>query len=207
MSLALFAARRLLRRSLHVVDRHLSHRPTRKTRLPPAAVLVRSRRRQPSSAADADAHLPLVKSLMNIRGKNGATDYLDGTAAGGEDHHRASTPTAVAVGHRRGLRLLCVDTEGWIRIAYADDKPIGCAIVVRRWVGFLLRNPHIIPTYLLVECNCECVTAWCKTGRWVGAFDGGGIFQWRRQWTKARRRGQSKTQQSNRGDGGGGWQQ
>ena len=207
MSLALFAARRLLRRSLHVIDRHLSHRPTRKTRLPPAAVLVRSRRRQPSSAADADAHLPLVKSLMNIRGKNGATDYLDGTAAGEEDHHRASTPTAVAVGHRRGLRLLCVDTEGWIRIAYADNEPIGCAIVVRRWVGFLLRNPHIIPTYLLVECNCKCVTAWCKTGQWAGAFDGGGVFQWRWRWTKAKRRGQRETQRSNRGNGSGGWQQ
>jgi hypothetical protein len=94
---------------------------------PPAAVLVRSRCRQPSSAAAADAHLPLAKSLTNIRGKYGATDYLAGTAAGGEDHHRASTPAAAAVGHRRSLRLLCVDTGGWIRIAYANDDPIDCA--------------------------------------------------------------------------------
>ncbi len=100
-----------------------------------------------------------MTSLANIRGEYGATDYLAGTAAGGEDHHRASTPTAAAVGHRRGLRLLCVDTGGWIRIAYADDDPVDCAAVVRRRVGFLLRNLHIIPTYSLVECNCECVAS------------------------------------------------
>ena len=58
-------------------------------------------------------------------------DYLARTVAGGEDHHRASTPIAAAVGHRRGLRLLCVDTGGWIRIAYADDDPVNCAAVVR----------------------------------------------------------------------------
>jgi hypothetical protein len=96
-----------------------------------------------------------VTRIANIRGKYGTTDYLAGTAAGGEDHHRVSTPASAAVGHRRGLRLLCVDTGGWIRIAYADDNlvdcaavVVDCAAVVQRRVGFLLRNPHIIPMYL-----------------------------------------------------------
>ncbi len=66
-------------------------------------------------------------------------------------------------GRGGGLRLLCVDTGGWIHIAYADDDTVDCAAAVRRRVGFLLRNPHIIPTYSLVECNCECVAMWCKT--------------------------------------------
>ena len=82
--------------------------------------------------------------------------------------------------------MLCVDTGGWIRIVCANNDPVICPAAVRRRVGFLLRNPHIIPMYSLVECNCECVAVWCKTGRWVGAFDGGGIFQWRRRWTKKR---------------------
>jgi hypothetical protein len=45
----------------------------------------------------------LVTSIANIRGEYGTTEYLAGTVSGGEDHHRALTPTAVAVGHRRGL--------------------------------------------------------------------------------------------------------
>ena len=98
-----------------------------------------------------------MKSLVNICGEYGTTDYLAGTVAGGEDHHRALTPIAAAVRHCHGLRLLCVDTGGWIRIAYANDNPVDCAAAVRRRVGSLLRNPHIIPTYSLVECNCECV--------------------------------------------------
>ena len=104
----------------------------------------------------------LVTSLTDIRGEYGTTDFLAGTAAGGEDHHRALTPNTAAVRHRCDLRLLCVDTGGWIRIAYADDDPVDCASVVQRRVGFLLRNPHIIPTYSLVECNCECVTMWYR---------------------------------------------
>ena len=90
------------------------------------------------------------------------------------------TPIAGAVRHHRGLRLLCVDTGGWIRITYAIDDPVSCTAVVRQRVGFLLRYPHIIPMHMLVECNCECVAVWCKTGRWAGGFDGSGIFQWRR---------------------------
>jgi hypothetical protein len=105
-----------------------------------------------------------VTSLANIRSKYGTTDYLAGAVAGGEDHHRASIPIVSAVGHHRSLRLLCVDTGGWICIAYAADDPVDCTATVRRRVGFLLRNPHIIPTYLLIECNCECVAMWCKTG-------------------------------------------
>ena len=65
----------------------------------------------------------LVASLAIIRGKYGTTDYLAGTAAGGKDHHRVSA----AERHRRGLQLLCVDTGGWICIAYADDDPVDCA--------------------------------------------------------------------------------
>jgi hypothetical protein len=30
-----------------------------------------------------------------------------------------------------------------------DDNPVDCAAVIRRRVGFLLRSPHIIPTYRL----------------------------------------------------------
>ena len=183
-----FAARHHLCRLLHIVDRHLPHRPTRKTR----------RRPPPLSAAatmpDLGGSRGLVTSLTNIHGEYGTTNYLAGTAAGGKDHHH-------------GLRLLCVDTGGWICIAYADNDPIDCAAIVQRRVGFLLRYPRIIPMYSLVECNCECVTMWCKTGQCAGAFDGGGIFQWRQQWTKARRRGQRETQHSNRGDSGGGWHQ
>ncbi len=139
-----------------------------------------------------------MASLTNIHGEYGTTDYLAETMAGEEDHHHASTPTAAAVRHRHGLRLLCVDTGGWIRIAYTDDDPVDCAAVVRRQEGFLLRNLHITPTY-----NCECVAVWCKTRQWAGWFDGGSIFQWRQRWTKARWRGQREMQQSNRGDGGG----
>jgi hypothetical protein len=36
------------------------------------------------------------------------------------------------------------------------------------------------------------------------AFDGCGVFQWRRRWTKARWWGQREMQQSNRGNGGSG---
>ena len=104
----------------------------------------------------------LLTSLANIRADRPAA----GTAAGGEDRHRA----AAAAGHRRGLRLLCVDAGGWTRIAYAGDDPlVDCASVVRRRVEFLLSNPHVIPPYSLVECNCECVAVWCKTGRWTTA--------------------------------------
>ena len=93
--------------------------------------------------------------------------------------------------------MLCVDTGGWIRIMYANNDPINYAAVVQQQVGFLFSNPHIIPTYLLVECNCECIPVWCKTGQWVGAFDGCGVFQWRWRWMKARQRGQREMQQSN----------
>jgi len=103
--------------------------------------------------------------------------------------------------------LLCVDTGGWIHITYADEDTVDYAAAVRRRVGFLLRNPHIIPTYSLVECNCECIAMWCKTGRWVGALmeaassNGGGDGRKRGGGAKER----SMTQQSNRGDGGGRW--
>ena len=40
---------------------------------------------------------------MNFCIEFGITDYLAGTAAAGEDHHPLPTPTAAAVGHRRGL--------------------------------------------------------------------------------------------------------
>jgi hypothetical protein len=103
----------------------------------------------------------LVTSVANIRGEDGTTDPAG--AAGWEDR-RAPTP---ATGRRRGLRLLCVGARGWRRIAYADGAPVDCTKVVRRRVEFLLRNPGIIPPYSLVECNCECVAVWCKTGRWT----------------------------------------
>jgi hypothetical protein len=44
-----------------------------------------------------------LTSLANIRGEFEFTNYLAGTAGGGEDHHHASTPIVVAVRHRRGL--------------------------------------------------------------------------------------------------------
>jgi len=90
-------------------------------------------------------------SIANIRGEYGTTDYLAGIVTGREDHQSASTPTAMVVGHCHSLQLLCVDTGGWIRIAHSDDDPVNCAAVVRGGVGFLLRNPHIIPTYSLVK--------------------------------------------------------
>jgi hypothetical protein len=89
-------------------------------------------------------------SLTNIRGQYGISDYLAGTAAGREDHHRPPTPTAAAVGHRSGLRLLCVDTGGWICIAYADDDPVDCATVALQRVtgGISLEesphHPHVL---------------------------------------------------------------
>ena len=66
--------------------------------------------------------------------------------------------------------MLCVDTGGWIHITYTDNDTVNCAAAVRRQVGFLLRNPHIIPTYSLVECNCKCIAVWCKTGQRAGAL-------------------------------------
>ena len=38
--------------------------------------------------------------------------------------------------------------------------------IIRRRVEFLLKYPHYIPTYSLVESNCECVAVWCMTGEW-----------------------------------------
>ena len=102
-----------------------------------------------------------MTSLANIRGEDGTAEPA-GTK-GGEDP-RASAPVA---GHCCGLQLLCVDAGGWRRIAYADDAPVDRAAVVRKRVEFLLRNPRILPSYSLVECNCECVAVWCKTGRWT----------------------------------------
>ena len=149
-----------------------------------------------------------MTSIVNIRGEYGTTDYLAGIMAGGEDHQSTSTPTATVVGHRCGLRLLCMDTGGWIHITYADGNTVDCAAAIRRRVGFLLRNPHIHHPHVLarrVQLRVHrCVVQDRAMG---GGFDGGSIFQWRRRWTKARRRGQRVTQQSNQGDGGGGWQQ
>ena len=36
--------------------------------------------------------------------------------------------------------------------------------VVLQRVKFLMRNPHLIPEYDLLESNCETVAVWCKTG-------------------------------------------
>ncbi len=64
-----FVARHHLCRLLHIVDRHLPHRPTRKTRPQPP----------PLSAAatmpDLGGSCGLVTSLVNIHGEYGTTNY------------------------------------------------------------------------------------------------------------------------------------
>ena len=56
----------------------------------------------------------LVASLVNIRSEYGTTDYLAGTAVGGEDHH--------------GLRLLCVDTGGWSHLRHRHPMTGGISL-------------------------------------------------------------------------------
>lgn len=86
--------------------------------------------------------------------------YGDGTNEN-DDENSSTTKDR----HNSGMRLLCVDVQGWRRIHYAENAPVDC--LVRRRVEFLLNNPHIIPSPSWAECNGECVAVWCKTGRWT----------------------------------------
>lgn len=46
--------------------------------------------------------------------------------------------------------------------AHCDD-----ADLVKKRVLFLLGAPEVLPSYDLLEANCECVAVWCKTGVWA----------------------------------------
>ena len=65
-----------------------------------------------------------------------------------------------------GLRVLCVDSKDWKKVEYSNSASVDPVHIIRRRVEFLLKYPHYIPTYSLVESNCECVAVWCMTGEW-----------------------------------------
>ncbi|GAX09226.1 hypothetical protein FisN_17Lh311 [Fistulifera solaris] len=81
----------------------------------------------------------------------------------------------------RGLRVSEFDSEEWHVVEYGaptdlcQASPPGtrtsafcdCRRVVLARVDFLVRNPHVLPDYELLEANCECVAVWCKTGVWA----------------------------------------
>jgi hypothetical protein len=104
-----------------------------------------------------------VSSLLPAKKKSSAKD--DDEKENDDDDDGGTTRSTRRGG---GLRLLTVDAEGWRSIEYAEkDAHVDHPIVVRKRVEFLLKNPRVLPSYSLVECNCECVAVWCKTGRWT----------------------------------------
>ena len=67
-----------------------------------------------------------------------------------------------------GLRVLCINNANkWHKIHYSESAPTDKVQIVRRRVEFLLKHPQYIPSYCLVQSNCECVAVWCKTGKWT----------------------------------------
>ena len=90
-----------------------------------------------------------------IRGTSGSDIVNSGSFGSGsesdEDH---------------GLRVLVVDSKEWKKVDYSSRQPVDPVHIIRRRVEFLLKYPHYIPTYSLVESNCECVAVWCMTGEW-----------------------------------------
>lgn len=101
----------------------------------------------------------------------------------------SALPNSVASGstaggrlpHWHGVRVTAYrDASEWHRRARpGDDEEEGenDETALRR-VRFLLRNPHLLPAYELLESNCEAVAAWCKTGEFrtdqvAGLLDGG----------------------------------
>mmetsp|Transcript_40406 Transcript_40406/g.84535 ORF Transcript_40406/g.84535 Transcript_40406/m.84535 type:complete len:260 (-) Transcript_40406:858-1637(-) len=69
---------------------------------------------------------------------------------------------------RHGLRVLSdVSSTNWVKLHYNASAPTSPPSLIRRRVQFLLKYPHLIPSYSLVESNCECVAVWCKTGIWT----------------------------------------
>ncbi|GAX13367.1 hypothetical protein FisN_17Hh311 [Fistulifera solaris] len=81
----------------------------------------------------------------------------------------------------RGLRVSEFASEEWHVVEYGaptdlcQAAPPGtrtsafcdCRRVVLARVDFLVKNPHVLPEYELLEANCECVAVWCKTGVWA----------------------------------------
>ena len=80
-----------------------------------------------------------------------------------------------------GLRVSEFASEEWHVVQYGvpnelcKDAPPGtrtsaicdCRRLVLARVDFLVKNPHVLPEYELLESNCECVAVWCKTGIWA----------------------------------------
>ena len=79
----------------------------------------------------------------------------------------AATETSCSSSSSRGLRILQVAAKDWYKIHYPESTSTSPVHIVRSRVQFLLEHPHHIPSYSLVESNCECVAVWCKTGRWT----------------------------------------
>ena len=69
--------------------------------------------------------------------------------------------------NQHGLRVLTVSANEWQKVQYNDSAPTSPPNIVRQRVEYLLKHPHTIPSYSLVESNCECVAVWCKTGKWT----------------------------------------
>ena len=77
-------------------------------------------------------------------------------------------PGSVASGstlpHWHGVRVTTVDNVmEWKKEIHVDRDVDEDNVVLQR-VKFLMRNPHLIPEYDLLESNCETVAVWCKTG-------------------------------------------
>ncbi|KAL7530502.1 hypothetical protein ACHAWF_003403 [Thalassiosira exigua] len=100
------------------------------------------------------------------------------TSVTSNSSHRGS---GRAVPDWHGVRVSAYDASEWRREKCDDDReeaPDDDEVVLRR-VTFLLKNPHLLPEYELLESNCETVAVWCKTGRFrthqVSGLVGGGI--------------------------------
>lgn len=114
----------------------------------------------------ASDHITDVVRCSSGSGLNFGSRAIDGRSGSGDgidDDDECEKPTK----KQRGLRVLCVPASKWSKVRYHEDAPVDPPKMVRRRVEFLLRHPHLIPSYSLLESNCECVAVWCKTGRWT----------------------------------------
>lgn len=84
-------------------------------------------------------------------------------------------------GDRGNLRVHWSDPYQWKKVEYgvgfwrqslsrggtvtkAESDPPD--MVIAR-VQFLMEHPHLLPSYHVIQSNCECAATWCKTGRWM----------------------------------------
>ena len=88
-----------------------------------------------------------------------------------------SLPTAPSLSWH-GVRVTTYENVGeWHKKEYEEAEADTRETVLLR-VKFLVQNPHLVPAYEVLECNCETVAMWCKTGQFrtaqvSGLIEGG----------------------------------